>query len=470
MRAASCATRTASASWRSYAPVMKDLASRDVVSRSIYTEIREGRGCGPDSDHVYLDLTHLPPEQLDAKLPGHHRVRAHLPRHRAVHGPDPDPADRALRHGRHPDQRRGRGAADNTTVVPGLYAAGEVACVSRARRQPPGHQLAARHQRVRQARGHRRRRVRRRRPTSSSCPRTRRQPVVDQVERLRDVDRHRAGRATCARSCRRPWTPTPWCSAPSETIKPAVEEDRGAARALPATSSIQDKGKRFNTDLLEAVELGNLLDLAEVMAVSALARKESRGGHYPRGLPEPRRRELHAAHHGVPRGRRRTAPSPSGSTTSRSSRPATSRWSVSTDGNPDPGQGRPPERPTAPIPSFTVTFRIRRFNPEVATRAALGGLPARDRPAGPRPRRPAQDQVGAGRHADLPPLLRARHLRLRRHADQRPEPARLQDADQGHQPRRSRSRSSPSRACRSSRTSSSTWSRSSRPTARSCRS
>src|ERR1044071_2323776 len=48
---------------------MKDLASRDVVSRSIYTEIREGRGCGPDGDHVYLDLTHLPPEQLDAKLP-----------------------------------------------------------------------------------------------------------------------------------------------------------------------------------------------------------------------------------------------------------------------------------------------------------------------------------------------------------------------------------------------------------------
>ncbi|NUW11465.1 FAD-binding protein, partial [Streptomyces sp. CAI-21] len=52
-----------------YAPVMKDLASRDVVSRSIYTEIREGRGCGPEGDHVFLDLTHLPPEQLDAKLP-----------------------------------------------------------------------------------------------------------------------------------------------------------------------------------------------------------------------------------------------------------------------------------------------------------------------------------------------------------------------------------------------------------------
>ena len=49
--------------------------------------------------------------------------------------------------------------------------------------------------------------------------------------------------------------------------------------------AIQDKGKRFNTDLLEAIELGNLLDLAEVMAVSALARKESRGGHYREDYP-----------------------------------------------------------------------------------------------------------------------------------------------------------------------------------------
>ena len=49
--------------------------------------------------------------------------------------------------------------------------------------------------------------------------------------------------------------------------------------------SIQDKGQRYNTDLLEAVELGNLLDLAEVMAVSALARKESRGGHYREDYP-----------------------------------------------------------------------------------------------------------------------------------------------------------------------------------------
>merc|ERR1719154_1050846 len=53
-----------------YAPVAKDLASRDVVSRSMTMEIREGRGCGPEKDHCYLQLHHLPPEQLQARLPG----------------------------------------------------------------------------------------------------------------------------------------------------------------------------------------------------------------------------------------------------------------------------------------------------------------------------------------------------------------------------------------------------------------
>merc|ERR1740121_442365 len=53
-----------------YAPNAKDLASRDVVSRAMTMEIREGRGCGPDKDHVYLHLDHLPPEILAERLPG----------------------------------------------------------------------------------------------------------------------------------------------------------------------------------------------------------------------------------------------------------------------------------------------------------------------------------------------------------------------------------------------------------------
>lgn len=69
-----------------------------------------------------------------------------------------------------------------------------------------------------------------------------------------------------------------------QTIKSAVDKI-AELRERYLNVSIQDKGKRFNTDLLEAIELGNLLDLAEVMATSALARKESRGGHYREDYP-----------------------------------------------------------------------------------------------------------------------------------------------------------------------------------------
>ena len=88
------------------------------------------------------------------------------------------------------------------------------------------------------------------------------------------------------------------------SLKQALSDIAGAQGALRRASSIQDKGRRFNTDLLEAVELGFLLDLAEVLVVSALARNGVPRRPLPRGLPDPRRRELHAAHDGLPRGRR----------------------------------------------------------------------------------------------------------------------------------------------------------------------
>jgi succinate dehydrogenase / fumarate reductase, flavoprotein subunit len=69
-----------------------------------------------------------------------------------------------------------------------------------------------------------------------------------------------------------------------QTLKQAVEDIAELKRRFQHIS-VQDKGRRYNTDLLEAIELGNLLDLAEVLAVSALARKESRGGHYREDYP-----------------------------------------------------------------------------------------------------------------------------------------------------------------------------------------
>lgn len=265
-----------------YAPVMKDLASRDVVSRAIYTEIREGRGCGPEGDHVYLDLTHLPPEQLDAKLPDITEfARTYLGIEPYT---DPIPIQPTAHYamGGIPTNVQGEVLSDNTTVVPGLYAAGEVACVSvhganrlgtnslldinvfgrRAGIAAADYSATADYVKL---------------------PEDPAQLVVDQVETLRaSTGNERV--ATLRKELQETMDANVMVFRTEQTIKTAVEKI-GELRARYKNVSIQDKGRRFNTDLLEAIELGNLLDLAEVMAVSALARKESRGGHYREDYP-----------------------------------------------------------------------------------------------------------------------------------------------------------------------------------------
>src|SRR3954451_2884717 len=113
-----------------YAPTIKDLAPRDIVARSMANEVREGRGCGPNKDYVLLDLTHLEPAHIDAKLPditefartylGVEPYTEPVPvfptAHYAMGGIPTNIATEVLQ--------------DNDTVIPGLYAAGEVACVS----------------------------------------------------------------------------------------------------------------------------------------------------------------------------------------------------------------------------------------------------------------------------------------------------------------------------------------------------
>ncbi|CAL9515578.1 MULTISPECIES: succinate dehydrogenase flavoprotein subunit [unclassified Streptomyces] len=265
-----------------YAPVMKDLASRDVVSRSIYTEIREGRGCGPEGDHVYLDLTHLPPEQLDAKLPDITEfARTYLGIEPYT---DPIPIQPTAHYamGGIPTNVEGEVLADNTTVVPGLYAAGEVACVSvhganrlgtnslldinvfGRRAGIAAAEYSAKHDYV-------------------ELPEDPASFVQEQVERLRNsTGTERV--AELRRELQETMDANVMVFRTEQTIKTAVEKI-AELRERYKNVGIQDKGKRFNTDLLEAIELGNLLDLAEVMAVSALARKESRGGHYREDYP-----------------------------------------------------------------------------------------------------------------------------------------------------------------------------------------
>src|SRR5690606_38082148 len=113
-----------------YAPTIKDLAPRDMVARAMANEVREGRGCGPNKDYVLLDLTHLEPEHIESKLPDITEfARTYLGVEPFT---DPVPVYPTAHYamGGVPTNINTEVLQDNDTVIPGLFAAGEVACVS----------------------------------------------------------------------------------------------------------------------------------------------------------------------------------------------------------------------------------------------------------------------------------------------------------------------------------------------------
>ncbi|WP_231126283.1 succinate dehydrogenase flavoprotein subunit [Motilibacter aurantiacus] len=265
-----------------YAPTIKDLAPRDMVARAIHTEIREGRGCGPNKDYVHLDLTHLPPEVIDAKLPditefartylGVEPYTEPVPivptAHYAMGGIPTDVDARVLR--------------DDIHHVPGLYAAGEAACVSvhGANRLGTNSLLDIN--------------VFGRRAGIAAAEYAKTAKHVDLpanpagyvTDLLATVYSSTGGERVAA--IRSELQQTMDMNAQvyrTETTLKQAESDIQALKDRYARVAIQDKGRRFNTDLLEAVELGFLLDLAEVLVVSARARNESRGGHFREDYP-----------------------------------------------------------------------------------------------------------------------------------------------------------------------------------------
>ena len=264
------------------APTIKDLAPRDMVARAMVAEVREGRGAGPDKDYVYLDLTHLPKEQIESKLPDITEfARTYL-------GVDPvtelvpvfPTAHYAM--GGIPTNVETEVLSDNDTVVPGLYAAGEVACVSvhGANRLGTNSLLDIN--------------VFGRRAGIAAAdfanthdfvplPEDPASYTISLVEGLRSGE---GGERVAA--IRRDLQQTMDLNAQvyrtEATLKQAftdIQELRRRYRHI----AVQDKGARYNTDLLEAIELGFLLDLAEVTVVGALERKESRGGHAREDYP-----------------------------------------------------------------------------------------------------------------------------------------------------------------------------------------
>ncbi|KJE24165.1 succinate dehydrogenase subunit A [Frankia torreyi] len=266
-----------------YAPTIKDLAPRDMVARAIYTEIRAGRGCGPDADHVYLDLTHLPPEQLDAKLPDITEFARTYLGIEPYDDPIPIQPTAHYAMGGIPTTIDAQVLADNDTVVPGLYAAGEVACVSVHGANRLGTNSLLDINVFGRRAGIAAAEYAGATPHHVDLPTNPASFVDDMLGRLRagaGTENAAAIRAELQESM----DVNASVYRTEATLKQALS-DIAALKIRYQQVGVSDRGRRYNTELLEAVELGFLLDLAEVLVVGALARNESRGGHSREDYP-----------------------------------------------------------------------------------------------------------------------------------------------------------------------------------------
>jgi succinate dehydrogenase / fumarate reductase, flavoprotein subunit len=266
-----------------YAPTIKDLAPRDIVARSMASEVRAGRGAGPNRDYVLLDLTHLPPEQIDAKLPDIAEFARTYLGVEPYDEPVPVYPTAHYAMGGVPTTVRAEVRRNNTETVPGLYAAGEVACVSvhgsnrlgtnslldinvfgrRAGLAAAQHAATVPQPEL---------------PTGSESFAT---ELVQALLTSSGSERV----ATIRRELQHSMDRNAQVYRTEESLGQAAA-DIAALKQRYANVAVTDKGKRFNSDLLEAIELGFLLDLAEILVVSARARTESRGGHFREDYPD----------------------------------------------------------------------------------------------------------------------------------------------------------------------------------------
>ena len=266
-----------------YAPTIKDLAPRDIVSRCMVQEVAEGRGAGPHKDYVLLDCTHLGAEVLETKLPDITEfARTYLGVDPVVE-PVPVMPTAHYAMGGIPTNVKAEVLRDNDTVVPGLYAAGECACVSVHGSNRLGTNSLldinvfgkrAGNNAVDYAAG----------VDFTPIPADAAAGIRNLVESLRDsagTERIAALRKELQDEMDR----NAQVFRTDESLQ-KVTETIHSLRERYKNISIQDKGRRFNTDLLEAIELGFLLDLAEVVVYSAKNRKESRGGHMRDDYPK----------------------------------------------------------------------------------------------------------------------------------------------------------------------------------------
>jgi succinate dehydrogenase / fumarate reductase flavoprotein subunit len=259
-----------------YAPTMKDLASRDVVSRAMATEIKEGRGLGEHGDHVLLKLDHLGLETIDKRLPGIREIAMKFANVDPVKEPIPVVPTVHYQMGGIPSNYRGEVVVDG--VVPGFYAAGECGCASihGANRlgtnsltdllvmgKSSGQSMVAFIKG--QGASHRELPAKADDYSRSRVARLDGQADFEPVHEVRG-EIQRTMQAHCG-VFRFP-----------DLLSAGVDKIRAVAERAGRTG-IKDKSRVFNTARVEALELDNLVETARATMVSANARQESRGAH-----------------------------------------------------------------------------------------------------------------------------------------------------------------------------------------------
>jgi succinate dehydrogenase / fumarate reductase flavoprotein subunit len=265
-----------------YAPTIKDLAARDMISRAIHMEIREGRGIG-GKDYVHLDLTHLGEKRLAERLSDISSfVRIYLGLDTAKDLVPVQPTCHYMMGGI-PVNVEGQVLDANHQVVTGLYAAGECACISLHGANRLGCNslldlvVFGRRAGVRMLGDLKD-------ISWSTVPADPEEPVRERIAQLKD--RGNREKAAPLRQALQE-TMTSECSVfrREESLAAALSKVRALQEAY-RNVGVQNRGACFNTDLLEALELEHLLGLGEAIVASALARKESRGAHSREDFPE----------------------------------------------------------------------------------------------------------------------------------------------------------------------------------------